>query len=107
MGSGSDGGTGSRTPDGENGAPSSSSSSSSAGIIGGVVGGLAVIAAIIGFLLYRRRLNKKLEEVKEQVSLQRMVIEAERSNKAAVSSSSGGENISTTASYPTPPAYLL
>ncbi|OAQ23276.1 hypothetical protein K457DRAFT_142816 [Linnemannia elongata AG-77] len=107
MGSGSNGGTGSRTPDGENGAPSSSSSSSSAGIIGGVVGGLAVIAAIIGFLLYRRRLNKKLEEVKEQVSLQRMVIEAERSNKAAVSSSSGGENISTTASYPTPPAYLL
>ncbi|KAG0043210.1 hypothetical protein BGZ83_011708 [Gryganskiella cystojenkinii] len=105
-GSGSNGGSGSKTPDGDNGAPSSSSSSSSsAAIIGGVVGGLAVIAAIVGFLLYGRRLNKKLEEVQEQVSLQRMVIDAERSNKALVSSSSGGENISTTASYPTPPAY--
>ncbi|KAI1290565.1 hypothetical protein EDD11_009177 [Mortierella claussenii] len=106
--SGSNGGSGPRTPYNDNGAPSSSSSSSSsASIIGGVVGGLAVIAAIVGFMLYRRRLNKKLEEVKEQVSLQRMVIEAERSNKAVVSSNSGGENISTTASYPSPPAFSL
>ncbi|KAG0208890.1 Multiple epidermal growth factor-like domains protein 8 [Mortierella sp. NVP41] len=108
-GSGSNGSSGSEGTGSNNGGASgsssgsggSSSSSSSVGlgpIIGGVVGGLAVIGAIIGFLLYRRRQNKKLEEVKEQVSQQRMYIEAERSNKVVVHSS-------TTISYPTSPSY--
>ncbi|KAK3845725.1 MAG: hypothetical protein J3R72DRAFT_472213 [Linnemannia gamsii] len=83
-GSGS-GGNGSGNNAGGPGLPSStgdSSSSSSGGlgpIIGGVAGGLAVIGAIIGFLIYRRRQNKNLEDIREQLSQQRMVVEAERS----------------------------
>lgn len=61
-------------------------------IIGGVVGGLVVITAIVGFLVYRRRQNRRLDEVNEQVSLQRMVIEAERSNKGVVQNSSNHHN---------------
>ncbi|KAG0272115.1 hypothetical protein BGZ97_011081, partial [Linnemannia gamsii] len=103
-------------------------------IIGSVAGGLAIVAAIVGFLWYRRRQNNKLNEVKEQVRLQKMVIDAERSNKPAVSdnnshrndgdggtgraftrnngggghssgNSGGNDNISTSVTYPTPPVY--
>ncbi|KAG0032142.1 hypothetical protein BGZ81_011553 [Podila clonocystis] len=117
-GSGSNGSSGSVGTSSNNGSTSGSSSVSLGPIIGGIAGGLAVIGAIIGFLIYRRRQNKKLEDVKEQVSQQRMFIEAERSNGAIQSSSShrndgggrgtsisGGENSSMTISYPTPPAY--
>ncbi|KAF9302172.1 hypothetical protein BGZ74_005719 [Mortierella antarctica] len=125
-GSGSDGSSGSGGTSSNGGASGSSpgsGGSSSVGLgptIGGIVGGLAVIGAVIGFLLYRRRQNKKLE-VKEQVSQQRMFIEAERSNYAVVHSSNGsyrndggggggttsggGENSSRITSYPMPLAY--
>ncbi|KAG0200940.1 Multiple epidermal growth factor-like domains protein 8 [Mortierella sp. GBA30] len=114
-GSGSNGSGGTSSNNGvtsgsSSGSGGSSSSSTSVGlgpIIGGVVGGLAVMGVIIAFLLYLRRQNKKLEEVKEQVSQQRLFIEAERSNNAVVHSSSGGENSGTTMSYPMPPAYSL
>jgi hypothetical protein len=103
-------------------------------IIGSVAGGLAFVVIIVGLLWYQRRQNKKLNEVKEQVSLQRMVIEAERSNKPVVTnknshrsdgdsgagraftrnnggvdhssgSSGGNDNISTSITYPTLPVY--
>jgi type II secretory pathway pseudopilin PulG len=61
-------------------------------IIGSVAGGLAIVAAIVGFLWYRRRQNNKLNEVKEQVRLQKMVIDAERSNKPAVSDNNSHRN---------------
>ncbi|KAG0357393.1 hypothetical protein BG005_003591 [Podila minutissima] len=126
-GSGSDrssGSGGTSSNGGASGSSPGSGGSSSVGlgpIIGGIVGGLAVIGAVIGFLLYRRRQNKKLEEVKEQVSQQRMFIEAERSNYAVVHSSNGsyrndggggggttsggGENSSRITSYPMSLAY--
>ncbi|KAG0335368.1 hypothetical protein BG000_007554 [Podila horticola] len=114
-GSGSNGSGGTNSNGGASGS-SGSGGSSSVGlgpIIGGIVGGLAVIGVIIGFLLYRRRQNKKLEEVKEQVSQQRMFIDAQQSNAVVHSSGSyrndgggrGGENSSTTIAYPIPPAY--
>ncbi|KAF9274522.1 hypothetical protein BGZ88_002959 [Linnemannia elongata] len=136
-GSGSSGGAGSGNSNSNgdgSGSGSDSKSSSPALIIGSVAGGLAIVAAIVGFLWYQRRQNKKLNEVKEQVSLQRMVIEAERSNKPAATNknnhrnngdggaggtftrNNGGgdhgsgnsgdhDNISTSVTYPTPPVY--
>ncbi|KAG0087907.1 Multiple epidermal growth factor-like domains protein 8 [Podila epicladia] len=125
-GSGSNGSSGSggnSSSGGASGSSSGSDGSSSVGlgpIIGGIVGGLAVIGAIIGFLFYRRRQNKKLQEVREQVSQQRMFIEAERSSYPVIHnsngshrndggdsgpSSGGGENSSKIISYPMPPAY--
>ncbi|KAF8930950.1 hypothetical protein BGZ47_000300 [Haplosporangium gracile] len=112
-GGGGTGGNGNNNNGDGSGPGSSSTSSGLAPIIGGVVGGLAVILAIAGFLVYRRRQNRRLDEFKQQVSQQRMIIDAERSNKAVVQSSSdrrddgsgGKDNISTTITYPTPPAY--
>ncbi|KAG0275332.1 hypothetical protein BGZ96_003829 [Linnemannia gamsii] len=94
-GSGSGGGAGSGGNDknGDGAGSGSESTQSNLGlIIGCVCGGLALVAAIVGFLWYRRRQNKKLNEVKEQVSLQRMVIEAERSNKLVATSNNNHRN---------------
>ena len=84
-----------------------------------LVGVIGVIGAIIGFLLYRRRQNKKHRSQGTSLTAED-VIKAERSSNAVVHSSSshrnggsggcisciGGENIRTTISYPMPPAYL-
>ncbi|GJJ73885.1 hypothetical protein EMPS_06243 [Entomortierella parvispora] len=112
-GSGESSGGGSN--DNSSGGSSKSSPASLGPIVGGVVGGLVVIGALAGFFLYRRRQNKKLDQVKEQVSQQRMVIEAERSNRIATHSNNkngpndgvagGDDNSVTPASYPLPPSY--
>ncbi|KAG0074050.1 hypothetical protein BGZ90_011071 [Linnemannia elongata] len=91
-GGGSGSGGGSNNNGDGTGSGSDSTHSGLAPIIGGVVGGLVVIGAIVGFLVYRRRQNRRLNEVQEQVSLQRMVIEAERSNKGVVQNSSNHHN---------------
>ncbi|KAF9901133.1 hypothetical protein EC991_006473 [Linnemannia zychae] len=102
------GGSGSST---DSGSATSSSSGGLGPIIGGVAGGLVVIGAIVGFLIYRRRQNKRLEEVKEQVSQQRMVIEAERSNNNNNNGNTGNNNTAINSSnvtagpYPPLPAY--
>ncbi|KAF9333743.1 hypothetical protein BGZ91_011133 [Linnemannia elongata] len=90
-GGGGSGGGSNNNGDGT-GSGSDSTHSGLAPIIGGVVGGLVVIGAIVGFLVYRRRQNRRLNEVQEQVSLQRMVIEAERSNKGVAQNSSNHHN---------------
>ncbi|KAF9133702.1 hypothetical protein BGX30_012193 [Mortierella sp. GBA39] len=90
IGGGSDGG--SSNNGGGPGPGSDSTHNGLAPIIGGVVGGLVVIGAIVGFLVYRRRQNRRFDEVTEQVSLQRMVIEAERSNKGVTQNSSNHHN---------------
>jgi len=86
-------GSGSGGSNGSSGGSSAPSSSVSLGpIVGGVVGVLAVIGVIAGFLIYRRRQNKKIQEIQEQVSQQKMAIEAERAILLATQNSNNRRN---------------